>query len=141
MPTTVARGRIRAGSQQGNHSVDGREEPYVVNCLEERGIGRLVELRSIATQIQCDIWHASQDAVRLTEECGGCTDELWAFAKCGLKAAAEQQCGVPDCNFMFPDPGDDCNEGDCKKQCDSSDGAAATGLGFLTAAAAAVAAL
>ena len=54
---------------------------------------------------------------------------------------AEQQCGVPDCNFMFPDPGDDCNEGDCKKQCDSSDGAAATGLGFLTAAAAAVAAL
>jgi len=48
---------------------------------------------------------------------------------------------VPDCNFMFPDPGDDCNEGDCKKQCDSSDGAAATGLGFLTAAAAMAAAL
>ena len=58
-----------------------------------------------------------------------------------MKAAAEQQCGVPDCNFMFPDPGDDCNEGDCKKQCDSSDGAAATNLGFLTAAAAVAAAL
>ena len=60
-----------------------------------------------------------------------------------LKAAAEQQCGVPDCNFMFPDPGDDCNDhdGDCRKQCDSSDGAAATGLGFLTAAAAVAAAL
>ena len=109
--------------------------------------GRLVELRSIATQIQCDIWHASQDAVRLTEECGGCTDELWAFAKCGLKAAAEQQCGVPDCNFFFPYPGDQCNEdpgksNSCNKQCgDGSDGAGATGLGFLTAAAAVAAAL
>ena len=103
----------------------------------------LVELRSIATQIQCDIFHSSQDAVRLADECGGCTDELWAFAKCGLKAAAEQQCGVPDCNFMFPDPGDDCNDhdGDCRKQCDSSDGAGATNLGFLTAAAAVAAAL
>ena len=50
---------------------------------------------------------------------------------------------MPDCNFMFPDPGDDCNDhdGDCRKQCDSSDGAAATGLGFLTTAAAVVAAL
>ena len=48
-----------------------------------------------------------------------------------------------DCNFMFPDPGDDCNDhdGDCRKQCDSSDGVAATGLGFLTAAAAVAAAL
>ena len=73
--------------------------------------GRLVELRSIATQIQCDIFHSSQDAVRLTEECGGCTDELWAFAKCGLKAAAEQQCGVQDCDFMFPIVY--CNEGEC----------------------------
>ena len=102
--------------------------------------------RSIATQIQCDIFHSSQDAVRLADECGGCTDELWAFAKCGLKAAAEQQCGVPDCNFIFPYPGDQCNEdpgsqNSCKKQCDSSDGAAATGLGFLTAAAAVAAAL
>ena len=74
------------------------------------------------------------------------TDELWAFAKCGLKAAAEQQCGVPDCNFFFPYPGDQCNEDpgsstSCKKQCDSSDGADATGLGFLTAAAAVAAAL
>ena len=33
------------------------------------------------------------------------------------------------------------HEGECNKQCDSSDGAAATGLGFLTAAAAAMAAL
>ncbi len=53
---------------------------------------------------------------------------------------------MPDCNFFFPYPGDQCNEdpgspNSCKKQCDSSDGAAATGLGFLTAAAAAVAAL
>ena len=53
---------------------------------------------------------------------------------------------VPDCNFFFPYPGDQCNEdpgnpNSCKKQCDSSDGAAATGLGFLTAAAAVAAAL
>ena len=55
---------------------------------------------------------------------------------------------MPDCNFFFPYPGDQCNEdpgspNSCKKQCDSysSDGAAATGLGFLTAAAAVAAAL
>ena len=70
-----------------------------------------------------------------------------AVAKCGLKAAAEQQCGVPDCNFFFPYPGDQCNEdpgksNSCNKQCgDGSDGAGATGLGFLTAAAAVAAAL
>ena len=46
---------------------------------------------------------------------------------------------MPDCDFMFPIVY--CNEGECNKQCDSSDGAAATGLGFLTAAAAVAAAL
>ena len=48
-----------------------------------------------------------------------------------MTAAAEQFCGVPNCNFYFPSSGDNCK----------SDGAAATGLGFLTAAAAVAAAL
>ena len=54
---------------------------------------------------------------------------------------------MPDCNFFFPYPGDQCNEdpgksNSCNKQCgDGSDGAGATGLGFLTAAAAVAAAL
>ena len=46
-------------------------------------------------------------------------------------AAAEQFCGVPNCSLWFPATGDNCK----------SDGAAATGLGFLTAAAAVAAAL
>ena len=46
-------------------------------------------------------------------------------------AAAEQFCGVPNCLFYFPSSGDNCK----------SDGAAATGVGFLTAAAAVAAAL
>ena len=46
---------------------------------------------------------------------------------------------MQDCNIPFPIVY--CNEGECNKQCDSSDGAGATGLGFLTAAAAVAAAL
>ena len=46
---------------------------------------------------------------------------------------------MQNCDFMFPIVY--CNEGECNKQCDSSDGAAATGLGFLTVAAAVAAAL
>ena len=57
------------------------------------------------------------------------------------QAAAEQFCGVSNCIIPFPITKDFCDT-DCWKQCgDGSDGAAATGLGFLTAAAAAVAAL
>ena len=105
MPTTVARGRIRAGSQQGNHSVDGREEPYVVNRLEERGI------------------------------------TAHSFGRVDVAAMREQFCGVSNCKIPFPIDKGFCDE-DCWKQCgDGSDGGGATGLGFLTAAAAVAAAL
>ena len=58
-----------------------------------------------------------------------------------MTAAAEQFCGVSNCKIPFPIDKDFCDT-DCWKQCgDGSDGAGATGLGFLTAAAAVAAAL
>ena len=93
-------------------------------------------------QIQCDIDESSHEAYRLIKECGdNCSDELWAFGRCGLRAAAEQFCGVSNCIIPFPIAKSFCDT-DCWKQCgDGSDGACATNLGFLTAAAAVAAAL
>ena len=103
-------------------------------------------------EIQCDLygsWASMDDLIRQccdATECsdygtGACGDELMAFAECGVTAAAEQFCGVSNCIIPFPIAKSFCDE-DCWKQCgDGSDGACATGLGFLTAAAAAMAAL
>ena len=103
-------------------------------------------------EIQCDLygsWTSMDDLIRQccdATECsdygtGACGDELMAFAECGVTAAAEQFCGVSNCIIPFPIDKGFCDT-DCWQQCgDGSDGAAATGLGFLTTAAAVVAAL
>ena len=101
-------------------------------------------------EIQCDLygsWASMDDLINQCREEGNvaapddCSDELMAFAECGVTAAAEQFCGVSNCIIPFPIAKSFCDE-DCWKQCgDGSDGACATGLGFLTAAAAAMAAL
>ena len=100
-------------------------------------------------EIQCDLygsWVDMDDLLMQCREAGDystlvCSDELMAFAECGVTAAAEQFCGVSNCIIPFPIAKSFCDE-DCWKQCgDGSDGACATNLGFLTAAAAVAAAL
>ena len=112
---------------------DGRAVPWIDGGCSVPGCD-MSTCAGITTceQIQCDIDETTHEAYRLIKECGdNCSDELWAFGRCGLTAAAEQFCGVPNCLFYFPSSGDNCK----------SDGAAATGVGFLTAAAAVAAAL
>ena len=49
--------------------------------------------------------------LRLIKECGdNCSDELWAFGRCGLTAAAERFWRVPNCLFV-PASGDNCKVG------------------------------
>ena len=81
------------------------------------------------TQLFSDVEAASADAVELVDECGGCGEELYAFWKCGVTTAADVFCDLQNCSwFEFPI--------NITRGSGSSDGACATGLGFLAAAAA-----